>query len=60
MLHLIEHKNNLWAMNGLFRNAYNSVIYKITSTNTWELEAWQGNATFAFYFLQSGEKGGQV
>ena len=32
MLHLIEKKKNaLWAMNGLFCNAYNSAVYKISN-----------------------------
>ena len=40
-------------MNELFWNANNSAIYKITSTNTFEPEAWQGGAISALPFIFS-------
>ena len=42
-------------MNWLLWNAYNSAVYKITSTYTWELEAWQGGATSAMPFISSNQ-----
>ena len=40
-------------MNGLFWNAHNSAVYKLTSAYTWEPEAWQGGATFALPYIPS-------
>ena len=42
-------------MNELFWNAYNSAVYKITSTYTWEPEAWQGDAISALPFISSNQ-----